>query len=173
MHLKDAIPEKAAELIHQRSDQLRRMAKRNSPTSRLELHRQIFRDMEKWLDRVTTKTYLSKAAVAEMVTEAIEYRQRSGRWNMLEYVLMPNHIHLFLEILSGSLKEVMEDFKRWTGHRAAEILGYRGERFWQDEWFDHWSRSDLEDERIVTYIQRNPVEAKLVSDSRDWPWGSW
>ena len=86
---------------------------------------------------------------------------------------MPSHIHLFFEVLKGSLKETMEDFKRWTGHRTLEILRRGCERFWQDEWFDHWSRSDKEDERIIGYIRRNPEHAGLVKSFHDWPWGSW
>ena len=35
-------------------------------------------------------------------------------------------------------------------------------RFWQDEWFDHWPRSDEQDERIMRYIQNNPITAGLV-----------
>jgi len=67
----------------------------------------------------------------------------------------------------------IEDFKRWTGHQAAKLLGASGERFWQREWFDHWSRSDEEDERIAQYIRENPVKACLVAQYTDWLWGSW
>jgi hypothetical protein len=89
------------------------------------------------------------------------------------YVIMPTHLHLFGEIGNRGLKETLEDFKRWTGHRAAEILKQDGDRFWQREWFDHWSRSDEEDEKIIKYIQNNPVKARLVSNYIDWPYGSW
>jgi len=86
---------------------------------------------------------------------------------------MPNHIHLFFELLKAGLKEVLEDFKSWTGGRAARLTSLDDDRFWQREWFDHWSRSDDEDERIIAYIRQNPVKAGLVSDYRDWPYGSW
>jgi hypothetical protein len=46
-------------------------------------------------------------------------------------------------------------------------------RFWQREWFDHWSRSDDEDERTVVYIRNNPVKAGLVKSYQDWPYASW
>ena len=67
----------------------------------------------------------------------------------------------------------MEDFKRWTGHEAAKLLSLDGGRFWQDEWFDHWSRSDEESDKIIQYIRRNPEKAGLVKDYREWPYGSW
>src|SRR5262249_26558332 len=106
-----------------------------------------------------------------MVAEAIAHRHECT-WNVLEWVVMPNHLHLFFEVLNAGLKYTVEDFKRWTGHRAKE-LGIDGARFWQDEWFDHWSRSDEQDERIREYIRQNPVKAGLVRDYREWPHGSW
>ncbi|MDP7014324.1 MAG: transposase [Pirellulaceae bacterium] len=172
-HLAGAIPEPAMEQIRSISEALQNGATRQTPDSCVELHRRVFAEMERWLDRAPAATELTDPAVAPMVMEAIEFRQSKERWNMLEFALMPSHLHLFLEVLKGTLKETMEDFKRWTGHRALEILDRSGERFWQDEWFDHWSRSDEEDERITTYIRRNPETAGLVSNYRDWPWGSW
>ena len=125
-----------------------------------------------WLDRAEYVNHLQRLELAEMVMDAIEFRQ--GRiWNMFEYVVMPSHLHMFFELLDGNLKQALEQFKRWTGHEAGRLLKLNGERFWQDEWFDHWSRSDEEDEKISAYIRRNPVKANLVKHHHDWPYGSW
>ena len=108
-----------------------------------------------------------------MVIEAIDHRQRTGDWRVFEYVVMPTHLHLFCEFRRKGLKTTLEDFKRWTGHRAALLLKNDGERFWQRDWFDHWSRSDEEDERIVRYIQNNPLKAGLVAATSAWRFASW
>jgi REP element-mobilizing transposase RayT len=108
-----------------------------------------------------------------MVVEAIEHRHQRGDWQVFEYVVMPTHLHLFSEIGALGLKETLEDFKRWTGHQAAKILSQDAERFWQREWFDHWSRSDEQDEKIVNYIRNNPVKAGLVQNYSDWMYTSW
>ncbi len=107
-----------------------------------------------------------------MVIEAIRHRETS-MWQMFEFVVMPTHVHFFFSLRRSGLQEAMEDFKRWTGHRAARLISLERGRFWQDEWFDHWSRSDEEDERIVEYIRRNPVKAQLVESYDRWPYGSW
>ena len=129
--------------------------------------------MEAWLDRAERDVHLRHPEVAEMVVEAIEHRECRGDWRLFEYVVMPNHLHLFFELGRAGLKRVLEDFKRWTGHQAAKVLDLDGRRFWQREWFDHWSRSDEEDERIICYIRDNPVKAGLVENPGDWPYGSW
>jgi REP element-mobilizing transposase RayT len=69
-----------------------------------------------------------------------------------------------------ALDTVLTPFKHWTGHRAKELLGLEKRDFWQREWFDHWSRSPEEDEKIVDYIRENPVNAGLVRDWREWSW---
>ena len=124
----------------------------------------VFGEMEAWLDRAERVVHLKNPKVAEMVVEAINHRQQIGDWQVFEYTVMPTHIHLFCEIGSKGLKTTLEDFKRWTGHQAAKLLAVDGERFWQREWFDHWSRSDAEDDRIARYIRNNPVKVGLVTD---------
>jgi putative transposase len=86
---------------------------------------------------------------------------------------MPNHVHLFLELGKRGLKATIEHWKRWTSRQCLPLLGVAKERFWQREWFDHWSRSDQEDDRITGYIRNNPEKAGLVTDYRDWPYGMW
>jgi type I restriction enzyme R subunit/putative DNA methylase len=171
IHLAGAIPEEGEERIHRLAQEYDQLAANDAEGHR-KLHRSIYAEMERWLDRAEVVAHLREPPVAEMLMEAIAFRQ--GRsWNVLEYVVMPNHLHLFFELLSAGLKDTLEQFKRWTGHRAKALLRMEETRFWQDEWFDHWSRSDEQDERISEYIRQNPVKAGLVRDHREWPFGSW
>jgi putative transposase len=171
IHLSGAIPQQGHDRIHALAAQLEKIPKSEAQT-RLNINRRIFAEMEAWLDTAEHVTHLQQPAVARIVTEAIAFRE--GRdWNMLEYVLMPSHLHLFFECGDGTLKKVLEQFKRWTGHEAGKLLNLDGDRFWQDEWFDHWSRSDEEDDKIAFYIRRNPEKAGLVASYMNWPFGSW
>jgi putative transposase len=171
IHLAGAIPEQGQERVRILAAEARRLPTGDAD-GRLGVQRRVFAEMEAWLDRVERVAHLRDPAVAAIVTEAIAHRQ--GRaWNMIEYVVMPTHLHLFFELCQEGLKHHLEQFKRWTGHAAGRLLGLDGQRIWQDEWFDHWSRSDQEDERIVTYIRQNPVKAGLVADYRAWPYGGW
>jgi type I restriction enzyme R subunit/putative DNA methylase len=170
IHLAGAIPK-------QGQDRIRALATELDSTSNsgvqaeLRIQRRIYAEMESWLDRTEYASHLTHQQVAEMVIEAIIHRH--GRaWNMIDYVVMPSHLHLFFELISPGLKTCLEQFKRWTGHEAQRILGGDHDRFWQDEWFDHWSRSDEEDERIIDYIHQNPVKAKLVERAEEWLHGS-
>ena len=156
--------------------QIRRMAREaeSAPeTERVRLERRIFLEMERWLDRLDSVRHLQHPTVAEMVMEAIAVRERSVVWHVLEYVIMPNHVHLFFEGGETGLFDLLVSFKRWTGRRARAILDVGPGRFWHREWFDHWSRDEDEDQRIVEYIRNNPVKAGLVRNYLDWPYASW
>lgn len=198
LHLAGAIPAAGRNKVRQVSAQLRSSNDRCSPDW-LRIQRSIFAEMERWLDRAEWYPLLAQPEVASVVAEAIEHRHQRGDWRVFEYVIMPTHVHLFCEFGPAGMKAVMEAFKRWTGHQvgpfcrkgpsesnhnpdASPAVGPARQagptapatfRFWQREWFDHWSRSDDEDERIMLYIRNNPVKAPLVENYLGWRFASW
>jgi putative transposase len=190
LHLAGAIPAIGRTRIQQIAAQLASASNSHAPEW-LRVQRAIFGEMEGWLDRAEWNPMFRKRELAQMVIDAINHRHQRGDWHMFEYVVMPTHVHLFCEIGAQGLKAVMEDFKCWTAHQSIGPVRQTGPgdptgnplrssrsasgtyRFWQREWFDHWSRSDEEDERIILYIRNNPVKAGLVEDYVDWPYGSW
>ena len=171
IHLAGAIPRTACQRIRSIGASLEKIPQSNF-AARSRIQRLIFLEMETWLDRSLYRPFLSRPEIADLVRESIDYRGKRD-WKMFEYVLMPNHVHLFCELRREGLKSVIEDFKRWTGHKALKVLNQTSDRFWQDEWFDHWSRSDEEDDKIINYIRQNPVKAGLVKDYQEWPHASW
>lgn len=171
IHLAGAIPQAGQDRVRELAAELRRLPTGSGDSSLNASHR-VFAEIEAWLDRAEDVRHLQEPRIAHAIREAIRFRQGSV-WDMLEHVVMPNHLHLFFELAQPGLKSALERFKRWTSNRANRILETPGRRFWQDEWFDHWSRSDAEDDRIIDYIRRNPVKAGLVNRHEDWPFGSW
>ena len=170
LRLAGALPQVAREEIKSKSLALANIATPTSPDWLIK-QRSLFAEMERSLDNAKVNLWLTKSVIATMIVEAIETREQRGHWKMFEYVIMGNHIHLFCEFGAKGMKWVMEDFKRWTGHRAAKMMSFKN-RFWQREWFDHWSRSDDQDDRIVDYIRNNPVKAGLVNSWPEWNWSS-
>jgi REP element-mobilizing transposase RayT len=139
--------------------------------------------MEQWLDHQAEVRWLEIPDVARSVMETIHGYEERNVWEMHEYVIMPTHAHLFFEFREGAaayrddegktLDNFMDCFKRLSGRRANSILSRCGEKFWQREWFDRWVRNQTEAEKVIRYIQNNPVKAGLVGRSLDWPFGRW
>ena len=84
---------------------------------------------------------------------------------------MPNHVHALLEPLVA-LHKLMGGIKGVSARDANVKLGRTGKPFWQDESFDHWIRNAGQFARPKTYIEHNPVKARLCAKPEDWPWSS-
>ena len=79
-----------------------------------------------------------------------------------KYVIMPNHIHLILQV-SGSgasgkprpteavIPKFMSSLKRFTNRKA-------GVELWQTSYYDHILRNEPDYLRIWQYIDTNPTE---------------
>jgi hypothetical protein len=66
----------------------------------------------------------------------------------------------------------MKSLKGYTAHEVNRLLGRTGVPFWQRESYDHWVRDQPEWQKIVAYIENNPVKAGLVSRAEDYRWSS-
>jgi putative transposase len=116
--------------------------------------------------------WLRDPRIAHLLQNALQYGERERYfYNLRAWVIMPNHVHVLLEP-----KVPLATITRWlkgsTARQANEILGRTGNTFWQNESFDHWVRNEEELNRIVRYIEYNPVTAALVKTPEDWPWSS-
>ena len=85
------------------------------------------------------------------------------------YVLMPDHLHLFATFSSGavpvsrwvkSLKNSLSKTLRQEGISAPH---------WQKGFFDHVLRSEESYAEKWDYVARNPVRAGLVEAPENWP----
>jgi len=116
--------------------------------------------------------WMKNEAVAKLVRDALLHAERQrDLYRMLAFVVMSNHVHLLIET-ANPIQKITRLLKGYTARSANVILGRTGQAFWQDESFDHWVRDSAEQERIIRYIQNNPVTAGLVSKAEDWAWSS-
>ena len=108
--------------------------------------------------------------VAQMVTGAIRYRNERT-YQLHAFVVMPNHVHLLMTPLEA-VSKIMQSLKRFTGREGNRMLALTGQPFWQGESYDRLVRNDTEFDRIVGYIERNPVSAGLAPTPEEFPWSS-
>jgi REP element-mobilizing transposase RayT len=128
--------------------------------------RRLFQTMEKYLDAGLGSCPLRRTDCARIVTEELA---ALVDWDVS---VMPNHWHALLIPGSAnaySLSAIMKRVKGRTAKRIRTLIGGQG-AVWQGEWFDRWVRDEAEWNRIVTYIQNNPVKAGLAGTWSDHPW---
>lgn len=144
---------------------------------RLELEREEIsetdfrRRVEYYLDQNYGKCYLRRQDVAEMIEENLQ-RFDGEKYKLYAWVIMPNHLHLLLTPINGfSLSEIVHSCKSYTASKANRLLGRAG-RFWFPEPFDRFIRNSEHFEKTRTYIENNPVKAKLCNAADEWQFSS-
>lgn len=86
------------------------------------------------------------------------------------YVLMPDHLHLFVCIppgemgLSAWMKSLKNSLSKHWRERGIEAP------HWQKGFFDHLIRNNASHAEKWKYVRENPVRAGLVERAEDWPY---
>jgi REP element-mobilizing transposase RayT len=132
-----------------------------------------FAAIDRELDKAATgPRWLLDERVAKCVVDALKYGQDNLHlYELRAWVLMVNHVHILI-YPEAELSRITKSVKNFSARQANAILELTGRPFWQDESFDHWVRGPEELEKIVRYIEENPVSAGLVEKVEDWRWSS-
>ena len=116
--------------------------------------------------------WLRDPRIAAVVADALEQGESEYRlYQRFAWVIMPNHVHVVMRPLRP-LPAVMRWIKGSTAHSANLLLKRTGQPFWQYETYDHVIRNSDELNRVIRYVERNPVRAGLAITIEDWPWSS-
>jgi type I restriction enzyme R subunit len=145
--------------------------------------KQLFVEYERWLDEQPAVRHLADERLAKIVVDAITHFA-GERYELWSYVVMPSHMHWVFRPIDAWEKSVVTEGKYRSGREAIvkSINGYSGRccnavlqkqgPFWQWESYDHWIRDEDVLERVIYYVEGNPVKAKLVDKPEDWVFSS-
>jgi len=137
-----------------------------------------FRETDRLLDVSPGACWLADPRIASVVEDSLLYRD--GRdYRLIAYVVMPSHCHIVFATADGEgfrgdevpRERIIRSLKRYTARECNLLLGRCG-AFWQAESYDRVVRDDAELERIVLYVEQNPVNAGLCGKPEDWAFSS-
>ena len=172
--LDGSLPLEVIEELSVMRRKLRDRTQKKLQADRLVEYKTLFARVDKILDRASSgPLWLSDGRIANVVQDALVNRY-ARLYYLWAYVVMANHLHVLLRPKSHetSLSTITKNLKGYSSREANRLLKRTGQRFWQDESFDHWSRNTSEFARIVKYIENNPVKAGLVREPEQWEWSS-
>jgi len=159
--LADSLPQKLL-----KSWQLKRNAWRLThpepwdETTRKEYQQLFTTRMERWLDAGYGECVLRDERCRAEVAERLLFKHRVD-YDLGDWVVMPNHVHVLLQPLSGiSLDAIMKPVKGVSARNINHLLGSSG-ALWMEESFSHIVRSMEQLKKFQRYIQNNPLKAKL------------
>ncbi len=161
IHLGDALPQEV--LVKWKTE----LEKEKDENARMILNDRY----EAYLDQSYGACYLKDERLATQVQESLLYHGGT-RYKLISWVVMPNHAHFLIKPLNNhSISEIMKKFKSFTSHEANKLLQKSG-KFWQEDYFDRYIRNREHYEKTITYIENNPVKAKLCQSADQWKFGS-
>lgn len=118
-----------------------------------------------------TPFFQSERVAGLLLTTLFGYRDAS-KFELHEFVVMPNHLHLLLSPGDElTLERAMQLIKGGFSHRVGKDLGSRRE-IWQRAYVDHRIRDAADYAQHRAYIHQNPVRAHLASAASEYPYSS-
>jgi REP element-mobilizing transposase RayT len=126
--------------------------------------------IEEYLDCGCGHCELRNPKAASMVEENWLHFDGTD-YRLFAWVIMPNHVHLLVEIWQKPVSELVHSWKGYTARRINPVLGRRG-KLWQDDYWDRYIRNEAHYRKVVHYIEWNPVKAGLVKTPEQWHFGS-
>lgn len=125
-----------------------------------EFHRRFTMRMEGYLDAGHGTCLLRDEVLRKEIVASLLHDDQK-RYELGDFVIMPNHVHVLLKPLQPESASVLiGPVKGASSHRINQIQQTAG-MLWMDESFDHVVRSLESLEKFQRYIAANPVKAGL------------
>jgi len=124
---------------------------------------------------VTTKTSMGRRLLeadlfAEMFVDVLRKSMAAGRFEVHDFVVMPDHVHLLLSVGEGvSIEKAVQFVKGGFSYRVKKELGYNGE-VWQRGFSEVQVVGGDSLEQHRRYIALNPERAGLVGPGGEYRW---
>jgi REP element-mobilizing transposase RayT len=124
--------------------------------------------VDRLLDRPATgPRWMQQTEVAACVLSTLKHgADHLQLYYLRAWAIMCNHIHMLIDPRTD-MARITKSIKNYSAREANRILDRTGP-FWQSESYDRWVRSAEAREKIVRYIEFNPVSAGLVEKPEDY-----
>lgn len=111
------------------------------------------KQIDEWLDSGYGECLLKDNACRRIVVDTIRHFD-GQRYDLYDFVIMPNHVHIVLRPLNFNLHEIMQSIKGFSAYKINKHLNRTG-KVWEREYFDRIIRSVNDYDRISEYILQN------------------
>jgi type I restriction enzyme R subunit/putative DNA methylase len=142
--------------------------------------------LEEYLDRGIGQCHLRDPRIAKLTEDALLHFN-GHRHELLAWCVMPNHVHVLVQIWQTPLGKTVQGWKRFVATRAETILMERRPPTrhdaingnaparraalqslrWQREYWDTFMRDEAQERIAIRYIESNPLKAKLCRTPED------
>jgi putative transposase len=115
------------------------------------------------------KRVLQSERNAGLLIDVLRSLVAERRFQMCDFVIMPDHVHLLIEVCGDmTIEKAMQLIKGRFSHRLSHEFGYKGE-VWQRGFTEVQVLSKQNFEAHRAYIAENPIKAGLVASREEYP----
>ena len=136
----------------------------------LEDDRERRRRIEAYLDRGLGECWLRQPLLAALAENALRFLD-GQRYRLEAWVVMPNHVHVVVEVWRMPLAQLAHSWKGFITREANKVMGRAGS-FCEREYWDTLIQDEAHCAKARRYVEANPVKAGLVREESEWPWSS-
>jgi len=117
-------------------------------------------------------TFIEEEDFAKYLDLLRHYKRKYG-FKLYGYCLMPNHVHLILEVEDGiDLSKIMQGLNQaytlWF-NKKYEKVGH----LWQGRYKSMVIQKNKYMLDCLEYVELNPIRANISKSPFDYPWSSW
>lgn len=120
------------------------------------------------------RKYFDTPNKLDLLYSKIRQVQRNQPFELLAYCLLPDHIHLLIELpeedsnFSIRMREIKRLITLWMKRETLESV----DRIWQDKYWEHTIRDERDLQTHFDYIHYNPIKHGLMGTYDGWKWSS-
>ena len=141
----------------------RREIRKRSPKLWMEYYERFIFGPERLLDQCRGSCPLRDPKLAGIVAESLLYFDEQ-RYLVLDFVVMPNHVHVLFCMRGEGMVHQVRRWKRYTARAINQELGRSG-AFWHRGFWDRMMRNRAHFLRCRRYVAENPYLAGLEPGS--------
>lgn len=137
--------------------------------------------LEEWLNTGCGCGILTAPDVFPIILEDW-FHNNNVAYEILEWVIMPNHVHLLINQYSGyALKDIVDSWKSFSSRKIMETTSYKqaitknpcfSDSVWYPNYFDRFIRGSGHYRKTRQYILNNPIGLQwnntTVQSPQDW-----
>lgn len=145
--------------------------------------------LEEYLDRGVGSCGLRQEQVARLAETVLCFEHQKS-YELLAWCVMPNHIHVLIHIWRVPLWKLIKSWKQFvarqnndwerrlpsrpvpSGHADEPVWKPALRLKWQREYWDTYMRNEGQEKTAISYIENNPVKAKLCRVAAEWKFSS-
>lgn len=121
----------------------------------------VTKDREKILSEINLENIIILTGIGKLIEKSILFINQNEN-KVLEYIIMPNHIHLIIKLKNSekSILKIVEDFKKFTTRKIKKDYG---KILWQRSYYEKVIRNENQYIELLNYIRENRCLSSKLS----------